>query len=111
MSAGSGAGVRLPVGPAGISKKMLVDGVELSASAAACLALLLERAHHHDLAQRVGLAVDANSAGVRIRRDEESTLLAVLEDPPAQLRELRDALLRQPRSLRGADAARKGSNA
>ena len=71
---------------------MLVEGVEVSASATAFLALLLDRAHEHALAQRIGLAVDANSGSVAIRPDERAIVLGVLDDPPSELRELRDAL-------------------
>jgi hypothetical protein len=76
---------------------MVVAGAEISVSAAALLALLLDEAGEADLAQRIGLAVDANSRGVGIRPDEQPMVLAVLENPPAELRPLRDAL-RKPRS-------------
>jgi len=61
---------------------MVVAGVNISASAAARLALLLDRAGESGLAQRIGLAVDANSRGVGIRRDERGMVLAVLEIRP-----------------------------
>jgi hypothetical protein len=76
---------------------MVVAGVEMSLSAAALLALLLDEAGEADLAQRIGLAIDANSPGVGIRADEQGTVLAVLANAPADLRPLRDAL-RTPRS-------------
>ena len=82
---------------AGNRREMVVAGVEISLSAAALLALLLDEAGEADLAQRIGLAIDANSRGVGIRADEQGTVLAVLANPPADLRPLRDAL-RTPRS-------------
>ena len=91
---------------------MVVAGVEISLSAAALLALLLDEAGEADLAQRIGLAIDANSRGVGIRADEQATVLAVLENPPADLRPLRDAL-RKPRSRKTervqASSGRAGS--
>lgn len=71
---------------------MLVGGVEISASAASFLALLLDRANHGDLAQRVGLAVDANACAVSFRGDERDAVLAVLDPAPAELCALRTAL-------------------
>jgi hypothetical protein len=76
---------------------MVVAGVEISLGAAALLALLLEQDGESDLAQRIGLAVDANSRGVGVRADERRILLRVLQDPPAQLRGLKDALARPSR--------------
>ena len=68
---------------------MLVVGVELSASAAALLALLLHRAEQEALAQRIGIAVDTDSPGVWMSAPERATILEVLHDPPpAQLAEL-----------------------
>jgi hypothetical protein len=87
----------LAPGAPGIDVEMVVAGVEISLSAAGLLALLLDEAGEADLAQRIGLAIDANSRGVGIRADEHATVLAVLENPPADLRPLRDAL-RKPRS-------------
>lgn len=89
------ASVRLPFGLSGIGNDMLVAGVELSASATAHLALLLERGLQDELAQRVGLAVDANAPGVAIWPSERRLVLAVLDDPNPELRSLRDALLRE----------------
>jgi hypothetical protein len=74
---------------------MLVAGVQLSASAAALLALLLHRSQHAALAQRIGIAVDTNSAGVGLNDEERDVILDVLEDPPEELSELRRALQRQ----------------
>jgi len=84
----------------GIHIEMVVAGVNISASAAARLALLLDRAGESGLAQRIGLAVDANSRGGGIRRDERGMVLAVLGNPPAELRVLREALTYRPRRRR-----------
>src|SRR5262245_31452781 len=85
---------RLPFGRPRHSNHMLVVGVELSASAAALLALLLHRAEQDALALRIGRAVDTNSRGVWLSEQEQGVVLGVRTNPPAQLAELRDTLLR-----------------
>jgi hypothetical protein len=48
-----------------------------------------------NLAERIGRAVDANAAELQLRPGDADVLLAHLTDPPAELRELRDVLLRR----------------
>jgi hypothetical protein len=71
---------------------MLVAGVPLSASAIATLARCLQRDDHVQLAGDVGLALDAGRTELRLAPGEEDEILAVLDDCPAQLQGLRDAL-------------------
>jgi outer membrane biosynthesis protein TonB len=71
---------------------MLVAGVEVSTDGVAELALLLERAGHRGLAQRVVIAVARNMPSVGIFASEYPLILSVLDDPPASLTELRATL-------------------
>jgi hypothetical protein len=72
--------------------RMFVSGVILSASAVALLARCLQRAGHIRLADDVGLAVDANWSELKLAPNEEDEILAALNDCPALLQPLRDAL-------------------
>lgn len=74
---------------------MLIAGVEVSDSAAARLAVLLHRAGENTLAMHIGYSVDHLRDEARIVSRDHTTILAVLEDPPEDLAELRAALLRQ----------------
>ena len=71
---------------------MFIAGVEVTASAAAALALLLERARHNDLAQRIGFAVDNGRRTIGLTSAEHTQALSVLDDPPAGLALLKEAL-------------------
>jgi hypothetical protein len=71
---------------------MLISGVFVSASAVALLARSLQRAGHVELADDVGLAVDANWTELNLAPNEEDQILAVLDDCPVLLQPLRDAL-------------------
>jgi hypothetical protein len=71
---------------------VLFSGVALSATAVAGLARCLQRAGHAELADDVGLAVDANRLELVLAPNEEVQILAALDDCPVLLRPLRDAL-------------------
>ena len=71
---------------------MLVSGVLLTGNGVAVLARCLQRAGHVRLASDVGLAVDANWSELTLVSNEEDEILAALDDWPAQLLPLRDAL-------------------
>ena len=64
----------------------------MSATAVALLARLLQGAGQIRLADDVGLALDANWSEMVLAPNEEDTILSVLQDCPALLRPLRDAL-------------------
>ena len=72
---------------------MSIEGVSLSASSVALLALRLARAGHSTLAQRLGVAVDRNIEAISLLPGEKTKVLAVLDDAPDALRPLRDALV------------------
>lgn len=74
---------------------MRVAGVEVRSGAVAKLALLLEHAGYHDLAQRVGIAVDTNQRELRLAPRDISLALSVLPHPLNGLAQLRDALTAQ----------------
>ena len=76
----------------GHPRHMRVGESEVSASAAARLALRLDRAGEQGLAQHVGLAVDTGR-DVALSDADRETVLRVLADRPGELAELRDALL------------------
>jgi hypothetical protein len=78
---------------------VLVHDVELPASAAALLALLLHRAGQEALSERVGRAVDTDKPGLSLSRDERSAVLYVLGGSPPQLERLRDHLLHRDDAL------------
>ena len=71
---------------------MFVAGVLVSASATASLARRLQDARDMEMAQAIGFAVDANEDEVLIGRSEGHAVLAVLQDCPAELDQLRLAL-------------------
>jgi hypothetical protein len=75
---------------------MRVGEIEVSTSAAARLALRLDRAGEQGLAQHVGLAVDTGG-DVALSDADRETVLRVLADWPGELAELRDALLSRGR--------------
>lgn len=79
---------------------MVVSGVSVSPSAVATLARCLQRAGYVDLADDVGLALDADWTELQLAPSEEEEILAVLDDCPALLEPLRDALRanNEPRS-------------
>lgn len=72
--------------------RMVVSGIALSASAVALLARRLQRAGHRQLADDVGLAVDANWDELVLASHEEEEILSTLHHCPAPLRPLRDEL-------------------
>jgi hypothetical protein len=74
---------------------MWIAGASLSASSAALLALLLTRAGHSRLAQRLGIAVDRNVGHFELLPGERTQILAVLDDPPEALAELRSVLVQE----------------
>jgi hypothetical protein len=74
---------------------MRVGEIEVSASAAARLAMRLDRAGEQGLAQHVGLAVDTGG-DVALSDADRETVLRVLAGP-GELAELRDALLSRGR--------------
>jgi hypothetical protein len=71
---------------------MLISGVFLSATAVAVLARCLQRAGQRQLADDVGLALDANWIEMKLAPNEASTILSVLHDCPDLLQPLREAL-------------------
>ena len=71
---------------------MFIAGVEVTDSAAAVLALLLERARHNQLSQRIGFAVDNGRRTIGLTPAEYTQALSVLDDPPEGLAELKKAL-------------------
>ena len=71
---------------------MLVAGVVLSSSAGAVLARCLEHAGEIELAQDLGIAVDANRSEVRLAPRDEHAILLALDDCPIELQALKDAL-------------------
>jgi hypothetical protein len=71
---------------------MLISGVLLSATAVAVLARCLQRAGQRQLADDVGLALDANWTEMKLAPNEEATILSVLHDCPMLLQPLREAL-------------------
>ena len=71
---------------------MLISGVLLSATAVAALARCLQRAGQNQLADDVGLALDANWKEMKLAPNEENTILSVLDNCPDLLQPLRDAL-------------------
>jgi hypothetical protein len=75
---------------------MFIAGISLSASSAALLALLLSRAGHSTLSQRIGLGVNRNVGHFRLLPGEGKQILSVLDDPPDGLRALRDRLADRP---------------
>jgi hypothetical protein len=81
---------------------MRVGDIEVPASAAARLALRLDRAGEIGLAHRVGIALDTGH-DVALSNDDRKTVVRVLADWPGELAELRDALLS---NLRGGNQAR-----
>jgi hypothetical protein len=82
----------LPTCSGGMGPAVLVSGVALSATAVAVLARCLQRAGHAELADDVGLAVDANWIELILAPNEEAQILAALHDCPLLLQPLRDAL-------------------
>jgi hypothetical protein len=66
--------------------------VFLSATAVAQLARSLQRAGQRQLADDVGLALDANWTEMKLAPNEESTILSVLHHCPDLLKPLREAL-------------------
>ena len=77
---------------------MVIAGIEASASTAALLALVLHRRGNTALTERIGIAVDTGSRGVRLTNDEREAVLRVLEtvtNPPAALAEFHVALRTQ----------------
>jgi hypothetical protein len=76
-----------------MSASMRVAGLELAASAVAELAQLLHEAGERDLAHRVGIAIDTNQQSFRFGWHELPLAIGVLDDPPDDLAELRDALI------------------
>lgn len=74
---------------------MRVCGVDVPASGVAQLSVLLERAGHRGLAQRIGIAVDRGLPTVGIYANEYALILNVLDEPPVGLEELRGGLLRE----------------
>ena len=75
---------------------MEMAGLDLPPSAVALLASRLHHAGHTELATRVGLAIDTNSASVLLNARERARVLRTLEDCPTALIPLRDALVRYP---------------
>jgi hypothetical protein len=71
---------------------MLVSGVLLSATAVAVLARSLQRAGQRQLADDVGLALDANWTELKLAPNEAATIVTALLDCPDLLKPLRDAL-------------------
>jgi hypothetical protein len=71
---------------------VLISGVLLSATAVAVLARCLQRAGQTQLADDVGLALDANWTEMQLAQYEEDTILSVLYDCPDLLQPLREAL-------------------
>ena len=71
---------------------MVIASVILSANAVAVLARRLQRAGQMQLADDVGLALDANWSEFTLAPNEERTILSVLDDCPDLLQPLRDAL-------------------
>jgi hypothetical protein len=75
---------------------MWVAGIEMPAGAVAELALRLEKAGHHALGQRVGIAYDTNRPRLGLFRSEYRLIASVLGDASGALAELRETLLGTP---------------
>lgn len=73
---------------------MTVAGIEVASAVVAQLALLLHKAGHLSLAERVGKAVDTNQRALKFGSHELPAVLSVLEAPPEGLAKLRGALMR-----------------
>jgi hypothetical protein len=73
--------------------QMWITGVQVSASSAAHLAYLLDRAGHSQPAQRLGIAIDRNVDDFGLLPGEDAQMLDVLDDPVDGLAALRKALL------------------
>jgi hypothetical protein len=71
---------------------MLIAGVGLTASAVAALARCLQRGGQMQLADDVGLALDANWSEMKLAPNEERTILSLLDDCPDLLQPLKAAL-------------------
>lgn len=71
---------------------MFIAGVEVTTSAAALLALLLQQARHTELAQQIGFAVDNGRRSVGLTPAQRSEALSVLGDPPGALIHFKEAL-------------------
>ena len=78
---------------------MIVSGVLLSATSVAVLGRCLQRGGHNRLADDVGLALDADWHELVLAPTEESQILSVLDDCPAELEPLR-LVLQAPRAAR-----------
>jgi hypothetical protein len=72
---------------------MRVAGVEVPAPALLEFALLLREAAYHDLARRIGAALDANLSELELTPADRAAALSVLLSPPEGLGQLRGALL------------------
>jgi hypothetical protein len=77
-----------------LSLDVLIHDVQVPAGAAALLAVLLHRAGHLYLSERVGRAIDTDMRGLRLSANDRAAILATLARshvPP--LEPLRDRLL------------------
>jgi len=70
---------------------MKLAGTEITASAAARLAVRLEQAGELGLAHRVGIAVDTGH-DFGLNKQDRTTVLQVLADRPGEMAEIRKAL-------------------
>ena len=83
---------------------MFVAGIPLSSTTVAILVRCLQRDGYWRLADDLGLAVDGDRHEFALAPSEEREILAVLDECPAPLRELRQALRGRARR-RSEDAA------
>lgn len=71
---------------------MVIAGVGLSASDIAILARCLQDTGELELAEELGLGLDASRSEIRLSRRQEQAILLALEDCPRELQPLKDAL-------------------
>ena len=71
---------------------MVIAGVLLPSTSLSLLVRCLDGAGEHELAQDIGVAVDANRQEMRLGPGEERAILGVLRNCPHPLQPLRDAL-------------------
>ena len=71
---------------------MDLAGIRLNDALVLELALMLRRSGHGTTADRLEAAVASYLPTVRLTPDEQVAILEVLDDPPPELEQLRDAL-------------------
>ncbi|MEJ7569385.1 MAG: hypothetical protein WKF41_14100 [Gaiellaceae bacterium] len=77
------------------SSSMMLAGIPVPASATAELSDLLRTAGHDQLADRLKRALDDETKLLALSIEERVRVLYVLDDPPADLAELRGVLINE----------------